>query len=326
MSGSNALRPEPGPLARARATGRGKRRRPALTPAAAVVVVTGIVAAIASAGFSAGLHPIERRAHWSLREALAAKRLPPAVVRRLGSSSPEATVIFREWYSDLVGKKPLTSEGASISTTIVLMDLKTPDHLRFRWETTSDFQDGTVQNALTLWWSPGAKDVFKVRYALPMYGTDMASHVEGGMEAMAKGRLPENDEILLTFEHGGREWTTTADRWQKGLLSAVDIKLLRESLNEDTRKRLLLVHAVARGVPLLNEACDEITAPLLGYYGQDACALPDHPLLLEPAERPDCDFDASFGEPCTEQELLDSQVRKQPQLAPRPGPQADGQR
>lgn len=265
---------------------------------------------------STGLKPLEVRMHWRLANVAAGKPMPEDVRKSLEESSPEGTLILRNMYENLPKDGRQTPEGAVESQSIVLFDLKTESGLRLVYRRDRDYQRGKVSATLTLMYRPLRKEVFHVRYSLPVMGSDQASTIREGRRQADKGHLDRDDEVLLTFEYGGREWTAPVSEWRHGTLLPEDMRLLKGAIDERLRQQLHFVDAVARVVPSLNEVCVLITHPLLEEY-EDRCKSPAHPISLGVGSGPpDCDFDASFGEPCTQDQMEKYKLRKNSQIAP----------
>jgi len=259
---------------------------------------------------------MELRMHWRLATVVEGKPMPEEVRKSLEASSPEGTLILRNLYEELPEGGRQVPEGALETQSIVLFDLKTESALRLRYQRDRDYQGGKVKGTLTLWFKPHRKEVLRVRFDLPVMGSDVASTIREGRQRAEKGHLDRDDEVLLTFEYAGREWTAPVSDWRHGTLLPEDMRLLRETIDERLREQLRFVDAVARVAPSLNDVCTLLTHPLLEEY-EDRCTPPAQPMSLGVGSGPpDCDFDASFGEPCRQDQMEKYKLRKNPQVAP----------
>lgn len=283
-------------------------RRPWLIGTVTAVLLIGGTPRAVAAGSPE--HPGELRRHWSF-----ARQLERLGVKPPAEELPEGTVILRQWYDEVPTASTLPTTGARRSQNIVLIDPKV-ERLRFGWWKERDYTAGRIVRTLKIWRGAELKTTLTLRLDTGVTAEDMARYLEEGRRLQSEGKLPREDEGLLTVELAGRKWTLPVEAWQKGKLADEDRAWLATVVDEPFAEALRYLNAFAHGTIELHDACLLVTHPLLGITDQP-CELAKQPLMMY-QDKPDCDFDAWFGEPCSLKDEMDFKLRKNPQLAPPP--------
>lgn len=225
---------------------------------------------------------------------------------------PRATVISREWWSTTT--RDHAAERAPIVRLqqIVLLD---PAHGGFRtaWYSDRDYAAATGDYRLVVLNADRSKNEIVLKLKHQKLGHDLEGYRAALHEAIAtEGFVPE-DQIPVTVELADRRFTISYADWRNGRLSADDSSSLAVFRSEPLKSALESIRSMSHAFPDLMEPCIFIVCPVLG---DKECPFEDSPSLITPRGRPDCDFDGSFGEFCSIEQLMDFKLRTQPQVAP----------
>lgn len=228
----------------------------------------------------------------------------------------EATYLLRTWYATPPPKGGRwTTEGAQRREAISLVDLE-GEHLRFGWWEDRHFASGTSTYTLRIWRDVSHQRTMKWTVEGFTKAHDMAAAI-----ALHGGSSPaqtDDSELLVTFDFAGRKLVVPEDEWVAGLLPGEARDWLGSVVDADLKEDLQRIAVVAEAEGELGILCTLVAQPLLGLH-PGSCGSGRF-VSLRVGRRADCSFDASFGESCSLEDTLNSQLRKEPQLAPVPTP------
>jgi len=217
--------------------------------------------------------PLEVRGHTSLQPVLEV----PHVVERgwtpAPGHQPKGSALVRSWYGELPPDGRWRPDGSVRTESVVLLDPGV-EGLRFAWSDERDFTSQRQSLVLRVWRAGDL--VHTVRMTLAAAGSTTSPQV--------------------TLELAGQRWVAMAEEWRSGTFSQGERMRLRRALAPDLRGALELFTALAAGVSELHQACELMTHPLLGRFDRECPVSPSSISLFR--GRPDCAFDATFGESC----------------------------
>ena len=255
----------------------------------------------------------ETRNHWSGTELLENLPKQQRELALKAGRPPEFTIIRREWYP--LGTEP-RSRKLDAATRLVEVVLVDPalDHVKFSWSKDWDIPKGPAIYRLRIWYAADRQEQIGVRVEYPPIGNDFGSFRAKARLAFEKGVLPGDDELLLTVDLAGRKWTLPVGEWRRGEVGEEGKAWLASVTSSELKQALQAVKLLGHVCADLDMAVQLVARPLLGEYGKAEPVVPEH--LVVARGKPDCDFDAWFGEPCSLAQQLEFNLRKNPQLAP----------
>ncbi len=256
----------------------------------------------------------ETRVHWSIREV--ANNFPPEKRDRLLKSKnvPQVTIIKKDWFPLITKSNPPRAGEATRKATIVLLDAGV-DGNRFGWWEDRDYAKARRNYRLVVWYPDGKKEQIVVEVEYPVHGENFETWLAETRKEQSKGTMPSDDELLMTLNFADRKWTLPVGEWRHGEFDAKEKTWLRSVTSERLKDALRILTAIGPGLPELQMASDLIGFPILEIYNHTYDPSAN---LIRPRAKPDCDFDASFGEPCSMEDQLEYNLRKNPQVAPPP--------
>jgi hypothetical protein len=263
---------------------------------------------------AAALKPIEIRRHWATKAHQIEEKGVDELTRNVLCASLEASVIMRNWYTELPKNGRWTPKGAVRNEHVVLFAVD-DNVLRFGWWQDQDFEAGTRDYALKIWMKGREKVVMGLRIRGPRGGYTMDEALQAGQKQRNEGSLPVAEaQTTATFDFAGRRLTVPLAEWERGLQIPEDRQWLASVIDEGLMDALESIAVLADREPELNLLCAMVIQPLLGYL-KHRCS-PQEPSFATFAGKADCDFDAWFGETCSLQDTLNSKLQKQPSPAP----------
>ena len=227
----------------------------------------------------------------------------------------DATLLLRNWYNTPPKGGRWTIEGALRREVICLVEVPT-EHLRFGWWSDRRFDSGKATYTLRIWHDPAHPRVL----TWTVEGFPVAKHMA---EQMSRDRATgspsvDDSQLLTTFDFAGRKLVVPTDEWTHGLSPGEPREWLATVVDESLKHDLRTIGLLAESEAQLGIACTFVAQPLLGLK-PGACDS-SQSQVLKVGRNPDCSFDASFGEPCSLADSLNSSLKKQPQVAPPPKP------
>lgn len=245
------------------------------------------------------LVPLELRKHYSLpADGVDLLGFSSDIQEQLVSVPPQISWIMRGWYDELPPDNRWSPEGAKRSETIVLVDTSV-DGRTFSWRDARDYSTGIVNYELVLSDGPDSKRTLQLEVDFGITGSDMASSTQEFGKRLQEGQLPSDDQVLITFSLGGREWTATYADWMAGSFPSADRELLDLELDDELVADLDLVARFARITPYLFIACRSLVAPLTGTEVSACKDTEGWRRMTSVRGERDCSFDARFGYPCS---------------------------
>ena len=257
----------------------------------------------------------ETRRHWAPDPKVIADHLPPDRREEFLKSTPvpNVTVITRDWGSSS-GKSEKPSAGPTTRRlTVVLFD-PAVDRLRFGWWEDRDWEGARGRYRLKIWYSDGSKDELGLTVKYPQRGHDMQSDPTESRKVREKGTFVGDEQLPITVDFADRKLTLSVSEWRRGLLSVDDKAWLESVKRPRLAAALRTIASISPAFSQLQMACDLAVFPLLGEY--ERMFEPAAESLVTVRGRPDCDFDAWFGEPCSLKEQMEFDLGKNPQVAP----------
>ncbi len=229
-------------------------------------------------------------------------------------SGPEISLTQRFDYEEGGKRDPnrIKYLDANRTETIVLFsiegDIFPEDHevKFFTWRHEFVLETGEITGWLEIRRGPDSK----TRIGYRVEGNPAGRTAGEFVEKMGEGELDRDDELLVTIDAGGRQWTMPVDEWRAAELSDVDAEALDQVFNESLRQDIVVVDRFVRLLSTTGQACRILTAPLLERGEDDACDSFQSARAIARALRhnrkPDCDFDAAHGYPCSSEQRLQS--------------------
>jgi hypothetical protein len=257
----------------------------------------------------------ESRRHWSPDAKLIAERLPAEKREEFLKAAlvPKVTVITRQWSSADDLSEQATASAATRNETVVLFD-PAVERLRFGWWEDRSWDSAKGKYRLKIWYPDGDTDDIKVTVDYPRLGHDLRTYLAESREAREKGTIPDDDQLPITIDYAGRKLALAVAQWRRGLLTVEDAAWLSAVKRPRLVNALKTIASVSPPFPQLQMACDLVVFPLAGEYERQF--EPAEGSLVSVRGRPDCDFDAWFGESCSLKEQMEFDLGKNPQLAP----------
>jgi hypothetical protein len=256
--------------------------------------------------------PRETRVHWTMLDSI--ERLPAEKQRELRSATeiPQITIIRRSEFP-LITKANPPAAGEAIRRSKIVLVNPASQGIRFSWAEKRDFEKGRADYALLVYYPTLVRDEIRLSVEYPILGRDFDSYFAAAAEARRKGSLAADGQLLVTVDYSGRKWMLTVEDWRRGLFSSEDKEWLKAAVDGRLKTALNLVLTAGFGLPELQMACELVALPMLGDYERSFRSADE---LIRPRGKPDCDFDAWFGEPCSLEQQMEFKVRKNPQVAP----------
>jgi len=262
------------------------------------------------------LIPAEIRRHWETPGAADVASSASEIERLVLENRIAASFIMRGWYKEPTQGGRWRSKGAARNDTVVLFHLVGP-RVKFAWTSSMDFPQGVWRCEFRVWERPDDR----VTLVLTMRGVptaaDLETYLRNRNSVKAKDALPPDELLLAEVDFAGRKLPVPVSEWRRGL-EGQDRIWLQSAVDEDLRRALKAIAVVAANDTELGTLCDMVLTPLLG---SDAPECEKASVSFsDSARKPDCDFDAWFGETCPLDVLMRSKTAKQPLLVPNPTP------